>query len=339
VFSRFAVGWDFRLAQKTIRASAVKIGLRTAAMAAAAVLLSGCNYALLDPKGPIGEAERNLILLAVGLMLLVVVPAIVMALVFAWRYRASNTKATYAPDWSHSRAIEVVVWTVPVLIILVLGVVTWVETHRLDPRQPIDPGTRPLEVQVVSLDWKWLFIYPEYGVASVNELAMPVGRPVHFSLTSSGVMNAFFIPRLGSQIYTMAGMQTQLNLRADHAGTYDGISANYSGRGFAEMGFKVRALDAAGLAAWVARAKTSPPLDLARYRRLAAPATHTVSTFGSVETGLYERILNQCIDSPCHGGHATPAAPPAGDMHDMENMPDMPEHSMPASSDHPHHKS
>jgi cytochrome o ubiquinol oxidase subunit 2 len=268
--------------------------VRVAAQASAAVLLSGCDAVLLDPKGPIGAAERDIIYLAIGLMLLVVIPAIAMAIVFAWKYRASNTKAIYAPNWSHSTAIEVVVWTVPVIIILILGTVTWIATHTLDPRRPIASDQKPLEVQVVSLDWKWLFIYPEYGVASVNELALPVGRPVHFSLTSSGVMNAFFVPQLGSQIYTMAGMQTQLFLRADHPGSYLGLSANYSGRGFADMQFQAKALEPAALKAWIARAKTAKPLDTAAYRTLAAPAAHAVVFYGKVEEGLYERILNQC---------------------------------------------
>ncbi len=287
-------GWDSSLSRTSKRAAWAKLGARTATLTIAALLLSGCDAVLLDPKGPIGEAERNVIFLAIGLMLIVVVPAIIMTLVFAWKYRASNTKATYAPEWSHSGAIEAVVWTVPIIIILILGTVTWIATHTLDPRQPIASAEKPLEVQVVSLDWKWLFIYPEYGVASVYELVLPAGRPVHFSLTSSGVMNAFFIPQLGSQIYTMAGMQTQLYLKADHPGSYAGISANYSGHGFADMHFKADALDPAALKAWIAKAKQAAPLDTAAYRTLVKPGSHAVTRYGSVETGLYDRILNQC---------------------------------------------
>jgi len=248
----------------------------------------------MDPKGPVGEGEKNLILLAVGLMLLVVVPVIVMTLAFAWRYRASNTKAVYAPDWSHSNAIEVVVWTIPCIIILILGTVTWISTHTLDPRQPIASNGKPLEVEVVSLDWKWLFIYPEYGVASVNELAIPAGRTVHFKLTSSGVMNAFFIPQLGTQVYTMPGMQSVLNLKADHAGTYEGISANYSGHGFADMHFAAIAMDGGAFKAWVAKAKQSAALDQAEYGKLMTRGTHAVASFGKVDDGLYYRILNRC---------------------------------------------
>lgn len=271
-----------------------KLASRVGLILLSSVLLSGCDWAILDPKGPTGLAERDLIFLATGLMLIVVIPVIVMAVVIAWRYRASNTKATYLPTWAHSNAIEAVVWTIPVIIILVLGTVTWLSTHALDPRKPIPSAEKPLEVQVVSLDWKWLFIYPEYGVASVNELAMPVGRPVHFTLTSSGVMNVFFVPALGTQIYTMPGMQSQLNLLADHTGTYQGISANYSGRGFADMHFETKVVDKAGFTAWIAKAKTAAPLDNAEYKRLLSQGTHPVATFGKVEDGLYHRILNRC---------------------------------------------
>ena len=195
--------------------SALGLGLATAA-------LSGCNMAVMDPQGPVGVQERDLIILAVLLMLIPVVPVIIMTLWFGWRYRASNTKADLPPRlYRHSNRIEAVVWAIPTLIIFALGAVTWVSTHQLDPRAPLTntaagtAGVKPIEVEVVSLDWKWLFIYPDYGVASVNELALPVGRPVHFKLTSATVMDSFFIPQLGSQIYTMTGMETQLSLRAD----------------------------------------------------------------------------------------------------------------------------
>ena len=301
------------------RAAWSKPIVRIATTALIAILLSGCDAVLLDPKGPVGEAERDIILLATGLMLIVVVPVIIMALVFAWRYRASNTKAVYAPEWKHSTAIEIVVWTIPVIIILILGSVTWASTHALDPRKPIASAGRPLEVEVVSLDWKWLFIYPEFGVATVNELAVPVGRTVHFSLTSQGVMNAFFVPQLGSQIYTMPGMQSQLFLRADHTGSYDGMSANYSGSGFADMRFTAKVLDAAGIKAWIAHAKAAAPLDIAAYRRLAKPGAHDVAYFGTVEDGLYERILNQCA----LGGICTAEA--VSLAHIKGKMPKMPD--------------
>jgi cytochrome o ubiquinol oxidase subunit II len=269
-----------------------------AALAGAAPLLGGCQVAVLDPMGPIGSAERSIILLATGLMLIVVVPVIAMTLAFAWRYRASNSDAVYAPEWDHSRGIEAVVWLVPCLIIAALGTVTWVSTHRLDPTRPIASREKPITVEVVSLDWKWLFIYPDLKIASVNELAMPVGVPVAFRLTSSSVMNAFFIPALGSQIYTMAGMQTQLGLLASKAGRYEGFSANYSGDGFSDMNFTARAMSAADFASWVERARASPrALTLASYRELARPSEKVpVAYYGSVEPTVFHDALNQCAN-------------------------------------------
>lgn len=284
--------------RRSIKTAAI-LGAATAAVG----LLSGCQMVVMDPKGPIGVEEKNIILLATGLMLIVVVPVILMTLWFAWQYRASNQKAEYTPDWEHSNRIEAVVWAIPCLIILALGTVTWVSTHKLDPRAPIASNAKPVEVEVVSLNWKWLFIYPEYGVASVNELALPVGRPVHFRMTSATVMNSFFIPQLGSQIYTMTGMETQLSLRADQAGVYDGISANYSGEGFAGMKFQAKAMKDADFDTWVARAHTTQAsLDGAAYKALAAPSEKTpVSYYGSVDPTLYHLILNKCAE----GGNCT----------------------------------
>lgn len=186
----------------------------------AALLLSGCQWVVLDPKGPIGLQERSIIITATVLMLLVVVPVIALILIFAWRYRASNEKADYRPDWSHSNTIEAVVWLIPCLIIAALGVITWRSSHTLDPYRPLDSKVRPLRIDAVALDWKWLFIYPDQRVATVNEVAFPANVPVEFHITSATVMNAFFIPQLGSQIYAMAGMQTELHLLANEPGTY-----------------------------------------------------------------------------------------------------------------------
>lgn len=277
--------------------------LTSASLVLGAVVLSGCQMAVMDPKGPVGMQEKDLIILAMLLMLIPVVPVIFMTLWFAWRYRASNTKATYAPDFEHSNRIEAVVWAIPTLIILALGAVTWVSTHALDPHKPVaphasKPDARPIEVEVVSLDWKWLFIYPQYNIASVNELALPVGTPVHFKLTSATVMNSFFIPQLGSQIYTMTGMQTQLSLRADEVGTYDGISANYSGEGFAGMKFQARAMSDADFAAWVATARSAPAtLDGAAYASLAQPGLSGKPVFYTApDPTLFHNILNNCTD-------------------------------------------
>ena len=258
------------------------------------VFLSGCNMEVLSPKGEVGMQEKSLILIALGLMLLVVIPVIVMTLVFAWRYRASNTKATYAPKWSHSTAIEAVVWAIPCVIIAILGAITWRTSHTLDPYKPLDSKVKPITIQAVALDWKWLFIYPQEQVAAVNELVIPTNTPIHFKLTSGSVMNSFFVPQLGSQIYTMAGMTTQLNLLASNAGTYPGISAQFSGDGFSDMRFDVRAVPAEEYQAWVASTRTvTNHLDADRYAELAAPSrADEPTTFGDVTIGLFDGIVH-----------------------------------------------
>lgn len=258
-------------------------------------LLSGCNLELMSPMGDIGMQEKSLILIATGLMLLVVVPVIAMTLIFAWRYRASNTKATYAPKWSHSTAIEAVVWIIPCIIIAILATITWRTTHSLDPYKPLDSQTKPITVQAVSMDWKWVFIYPQYGVASVNQLAIPTNVPVHFEITSDSVMNAFFIPQLGSQIYAMAGMKTQLNLIANQPGTYAGLSSNYSGAGFSDMHFTAIATSQQGFQDWINKAKASPTsLDDQTYRALAQPSEKVpVTYYANVKPGLFDSIIGQ----------------------------------------------
>ncbi|PTQ13598.1 ubiquinol oxidase subunit II [Sphingomonas oleivorans] len=272
-------------------------GLRRLSALTPLMLLNGCGWSILDPHGPIGIENRSVILWATLLMLIVVIPVIALTIFFAWRYRASNTAADYAPDWSHSNLIEVVIWTVPALIVAALAVIAWNTSHSLDPYRPIESEAKPVEVQVVALDWKWLFIYPEYHVATVNELAVPVGRPVNFKITSATVMNSFFIPRLGSQVYAMAGMQTKLHLVADRPGTYEGISANYSGEGFSDMKFSTVALDDAGFARWVEKTKAAPAaLRLADYQTLAKPSERDpVRYFGSVDPHLYQAILSQNV--------------------------------------------
>jgi cytochrome o ubiquinol oxidase subunit II len=256
------------------------------------------HFVLLDPKGPIGADEKSIIILATALMLIVVIPVIVMAIVFPWRYRASNTRATYAPNWSHSGRIEAVVWLVPCLIIAVLATVTWVSSHDLDPYKPIASTAKPIEVQVVSLDWKWLFIYPTLNIASVNELAFPAGTPVHFALTSSSVMTSFFIPQLGSQIYTMSGMQTQLSLLANEPGNYMGIAANYSGGGFSDMTFQARAMTDSDFAAWVEKVRTShDTLTPAVYRDLEKPTEKVpVAYYSAVGSNIFHDVLNKCAN-------------------------------------------
>jgi cytochrome o ubiquinol oxidase subunit 2 len=282
-------------------------------------------FDLLDPKGPIGAQEKSLILLAVGLMLIVVVPVILMTLSFAWRYRASNKQATFTPDWAHSNRIELVVWLIPCLIIAVLATVTWISTHKLDPHRRIAANVAPIEVEVVSLDWKWLFIYPDLKIASVNELAFPAGTPVHFRLTSDSVMNSFFIPRLGSQIYTMAGMQTQLSLLASEPGDYAGISANYSGAGFSDMTFTAHAMSQSDFDRWVGKVRASGrDLTEAAYRQLAHPSEKApVTYYSEVDAALYHDILNKCLDgTPCmdHSMSSGMAAKASGGDGNMPSM-------------------
>lgn len=273
-----------------------KIGrlLRPASLLAA-VFLTGCNAAVLNPKGQIGQDEKTLLITAVVLMLLVVIPVIVMTLAFAWHYRASNTKARYEPNWSHSNKIEAVVWAIPCLIILVLAVLTWRSSHALDPYKPIASEKKALTVEVVSLDWKWLFIYPEQDIATVNDLTFPVDTPLNFRITSDTVMNAFFIPQLGTQIYAMAGMETKLHLIADEQGEFHGMSSNYSGHGFHGMHFTAHSTSEQNFADWVARAKADgKPLDGASYKALAEDRNeeHYPETYySSVEPGLFQSII------------------------------------------------
>jgi cytochrome o ubiquinol oxidase subunit 2 len=250
---------------------------------------------LLDPKGRIGAEEKSLILTAAVLMLIVIVPVIVMAIAFAWRYRASNRRARYSPEWSHSRVLEATIWVVPILIVSVLGYLAWTRSHSLDPFRPLASSVPPVRIQVVSLDWKWLFIYPDEHVAAVNEVAFPVNTPVDFFVTADTVMNSFFIPQLGSQIYTMAGMQTQVHLVANHEGDYAGISANFSGPGFSGMTFTARALSDGGYQAWLARARGSAAaLDAASYARLQRPSEYVpVQYFSSVQPRLFDTIVRQ----------------------------------------------
>lgn len=281
--------------------------LRFLALLTLAPVLAGCNAVLLSPSGDIALQQRNLIYISVALMLIVIVPVIFLTLFFAWRYRASNTKATYAPEWNHSTLIELVIWLVPLLIIIALGAVTWVSTHKLDPYRPLEridaqralpANVKPLMVQVVALDWKWLFFYPEYGIATVNELAAPVDRPIAFRLTSSSVMNSFFIPALAGQIYTMSGMETQLHAIINKEGVYEGFSSNYSGAGFSGMRFKFHGLNTEDFDAWVKTVKQSQTeLSRVTYLQLEAPSERDpIRHYASVAPGLYDAILNRCVE-------------------------------------------
>ncbi|HSC64671.1 MAG TPA: ubiquinol oxidase subunit II [Caldimonas sp.] len=278
--------------------------------AAAPLLLGGCQSALLDPRGPVGRAERLILVNSMAIMLAIVVPTIIATLAFAWWFRASNKRARYLPTWAFSGRIELVVWSIPAMVILLLGGVTWLGSYDLDPAKPLVSDRKAIDVQVVSLDWKWLFIYPDQRVASVNELVVPAGVPLHFTLTSASVMNTFFVPQLGSMIYTMNGHATELHLQADDPGTYYGRSAHFSGDGFSDMEFAVRALPAAEFDAWVASARASAgALDAARYGRLMQQGLEPRPIlFSAVEPGLFDRIVGQHIPPapgpPLEGGGA-----------------------------------
>jgi cytochrome o ubiquinol oxidase subunit II len=271
------------------------------------MMLASCNWVVMAPSGDIAIQQRDLIVIATVLMLLIVVPVIAATLFFAWRYRQSNTAAKYDPEWDHSTGLEVVIWAAPLAIIIALGAVTWISTHTLDPYRPLDrvaedkaldPNVKPLTVEVVALDWKWLFFYPDYGIATVNELAAPVDVPINFKITASSVMNSFYVPALAGQIYAMAGMETKLHAVINKAGDYEGFSANYSGAGFSHMRFKFRGLDQAGFDDWVAKVKASnDSLTRAAYLDLAKPSEkEPVRYYASADTDLYDKILDMCAD-------------------------------------------
>ena len=281
------------------------------------LLLSACNTVVMKPSGDIAAQQAHLIVVSTALMLLIIVPVIALIVLFAWRYRKNNTAATYSPDWDHSTRLELVIWGAPLLIIIALGLVTWISTHVLDPyrplqrldaARPIPMDTKPLLVEVVALDWKWLFIYPELGIATVNELVAPIDVPVRFKITASTVMNSFYIPALAGQIYAMPGMQTTLNAVINKPGTYDGFSANYSGAGFSDMRFKFHGKDQAGFDAWVKSVKagtaggteagTGPVnLDRSTYLALEKPSVReAVRRYATVDSTLYDAILNRCVE-------------------------------------------
>ena len=263
-------------------------------------ILSGCApSSILAPDGPVAAANRQILFNALAIMLAIVVPTIIATLAFAWWFRADNPRAKYRPHFVYSGRVEMIVWSIPILVILFLGGVIWVGSHDLDPRRPVAaaPGQAagPLEVQVVSLDWKWLFIYPDQGIALVNRLVLPVGTPVRFRLTSASVMNTFFVPRLGSMIYTMNGMETQLNLRADRVGRVYGQSAHYSGDGFSDMNFAVDMLPAPDFARWAATTRgAGQALDARGYAMLARQSKDLPpAAYGAVQPHLFEAIVSQ----------------------------------------------
>jgi cytochrome o ubiquinol oxidase subunit II len=260
------------------------------------ILLQGCSeLVLLNPKGPIGGAERTLILIAFGLMLSVVIPVIAMSIWFPLKYRESNKKAAYDPNWSHSKQIEIVIWLLPLVIVVLLSGLLWRDTHRLDPYNPLASQETPLEVEVVSLDWKWLFIYPQQNIAVVNEFAFPAKVPLSFAITSDTVMTSFFIPQLGSQIYAMAGMRTRLHLLADEEGSYTGQNQQFSGAGYPDMSFHAIATSREKFDVWVQKVRQSPQkLDIAGFEQLRRPGVQPgVTYYSSIDPGIFEYIVNK----------------------------------------------
>ena len=268
--------------------------------------LAGCG-GVLDPHGPVGASEKLILIDLLAIMLAIVIPVILATVGFAWWFRASNARATYLPNWAFSGHLELIVWAIPTLVITFLGGIAWFGSHALDPYKALPSTTKPIEIEVVALDWKWLFIYPNDGIATVNQLVVPVATPLHFRLTSSGVMNSFFVPQLGSQIYTMAGMTSQVSLQADHVGTYAGLSAQFSGEGFADMHFDVKAVPAKAYAKWITDTKTTgPTLDTAAYAALAEPSKDVQpATYKTVDPRLFDSIVNETAP-PAPGARGGP---------------------------------
>ncbi|MBP2299785.1 ubiquinol oxidase subunit II [Azospirillum picis] len=282
--------------------------------------LSGCNLVVLNPSGDVASQQGDLVVISTLLMLLIIVPVMALTVLFAWRYRQSNNTARYEPDWDHSTQLELVIWAAPLLIIICLGAITWVTTHKLDPYRPLDriaadkpmpAGAAPLDVQVVALDWKWLFLYPEYGIASVNEMAAPVDRPIRFSITASSVMNSFYVPALAGQIYAMPGMETKLHAVINEPGSFKGFSANYSGAGFSHMRFTFLGLSDGDFGAWVNKVKAaSDTMDRSRYLALEKPSEAVpVQYFGSTDPKLFKAAVERCV---------APGSMCMGDMHAID---------------------
>lgn len=256
-------------------------------------LLNGCSLAVLNPHGLIAAKEIHLMLVSAALMLIVVIPVVFMAIFFSWRYRETNTKACYKPLWSHSVLLEIIWWSIPCCIIGILAIMTWYTTHELDPYRPLDSSKPPLIVQVVALEWKWLFIYPEQNIATINYLQLPVDVPVELQITSEGPMNSLLIPQLAGQIYAMAGMRSQLHLIANKTGDYPGFSANFSGNGFSDMKFVTHIATQSDFDAWVAQVQTSKNiLDKTAYENLKIASENDQVKFFS---GIYKNLFRIAV--------------------------------------------
>lgn len=274
-----------------------------------AFLTCGCNRGILDPAGPVGSAEKQILINSTAIMLAIIVPTMIATVAVAFWFRRGNAKATYRPDWEYSGAIELVVWAIPALTIMLLGGIAWIGSHDLEPSKPLKSATPPVRVDVVSMDWKWLFIYPDQHIATVNQLVLPVHTPVSFRLTSATVWNVFFVPQLGTQIYTMPRMTTRLNLQADKQGTFEGLSAHFSGDGFPGMRFQVHAVPSQQFAAWVQSAHGSgPALDERTYALLSQPSSYVKPmTFSNVDPRMFDAIATGHSLPPQQLPHSRPA--------------------------------
>jgi len=292
---------------------------RAGLLALLATIVSACNRGILDPVGPVGQAEKTILINSTAIMLAIVIPTMFATVAIAWWFRRSNSKATYLPDWEYSGGVEMVVWGIPVMTIMLLGGITWISSHDLEPSKPLVSAKPPLKVEVVSLDWKWLFIYPDQGIATVNQLVVPAGTPVSYRLTSATVWNVFFVPQFGTMIYTMPRMTTRLNLQADRQGVYEGISAHFSGDGFPGMQFKAQVLPADQFAMWAQGAHgQGGALDPASFAELSKPSSYVKPmTYGSVAPGLFDaivanRVAQLQLPQPAPPTEQAPAASPGG---------------------------
>lgn len=281
----------------------VALSLVIGAIIGSYYIFKGFNFAVLNPAGEVAQKQKDLIYFTLALSLIVVVPVFIMTFVFAWKYRASNAKSTYMPEWDSNKKLEFVWWAIPIAIILVLSIVTWKTSHSLDPYKKLESTTKPLTVQVVALDWKWLFIYPEQKVASINELNIPTNTPINFEITADAPMNSFWIPQLGGQIYAMAGMQTKLHLIADRPGVYKGSSANLSGQGFAGMDFNTNATSRTEFELWAKKTNsTSSVLGWEEYQKLAEPTSNNpVSVYALNDNKLYNEIIMKYMNPTFKG--------------------------------------
>lgn len=282
----------------------------------AAFALVGCNRGILDPVGPVGNAEKMILINSTAIMLAIIIPTMLATVGIAWWFRSGNRRAAYRPDWEYSGAIELVVWSIPAMTIMLLGGIAWIGSHDLEPSTPLKSSRAPIHVDVISLDWKWLFVYPDQGVATVNQLVVPAGTPVSFRLTSATVWNSFFVPQFGTMIYTMPRMTTRLNLEADKLGDYDGLSSHFSGDGFSGMQFKVHSVRPQEFAAWAASARGGPALDGPAYEQLQKPSSYVAPfTYGSVVPNLFDYIV---------ANRSPPPVPPKSTPPSMQVSPNPP---------------